>query len=92
MSFVSIPPENQPVKQRIEALGDRFQNINLAGEWTAPNHFLGDYPNIKWRRLKDIIPQDLRGCTVLEIGCAERHGFEYYRHAVSLRCPRYADR
>jgi tRNA (mo5U34)-methyltransferase len=69
ISSVSIPQERRSVKQRIEALGDWFQNINLAGEWTAPNHFLGDYPNIKWQCLKEFLPNDLRGCTVLEIGC-----------------------
>src|SRR5438270_2708997 len=32
------------LEQRIEALGPWFHNMNLAGIWTAPDHFLGDYP------------------------------------------------
>jgi tRNA (mo5U34)-methyltransferase len=36
---------------------------------TAPEHFLGDYPAVKWRRFSDAIPADLSGRTVLDIGC-----------------------
>ena len=36
---------------------------------TAPEHFLGDYPAIKWRTFADAIPQDLTGKSVLDIGC-----------------------
>ena len=36
---------------------------------TAPDHFLGDYPAIKWRRFADALPQDLGGRSVLDIGC-----------------------
>jgi tRNA (mo5U34)-methyltransferase len=43
--------------------------MQLNGIWTAPSHFLGDYPAIKWRRFQDAIPQDLTGQTVLDIGC-----------------------
>src|SRR5205085_1834474 len=54
---------------RAEALGPWFHNINLHGVWTAPDHFLGDYPNIKFKSFADAIPQDLTGKTVLDIGC-----------------------
>jgi tRNA (mo5U34)-methyltransferase len=57
------------IAQRIVELGDWFHNIDLQGHWTAPNHFLGDYPAIKWRRFANAIPTDLRGRTVLDIGC-----------------------
>src|SRR5256885_1284869 len=57
------------VRRRIAELGDWFQNLELAGIPTAPNHFLGDYPACKWRKFADAIPQDLRGQTVLDIGC-----------------------
>ncbi|MHB8283262.1 MAG: TIGR04290 family methyltransferase [Caulobacteraceae bacterium] len=57
------------VQARAGALGDWFHNINLNGALTAPNHFLGDYPNVKWRRFAHAIPQDLTGKTVLDIGC-----------------------
>jgi tRNA (mo5U34)-methyltransferase len=43
--------------------------MELAGVQTAPNHFLGDYPSIKWRKFAHAIPSDLRGRTVLDVGC-----------------------
>ena len=52
------------VRTRVAALGPWFHNMQLMGVWTAPDHFLGDYPNIKWRRYADAIPHDLRGMTV----------------------------
>jgi 2-polyprenyl-3-methyl-5-hydroxy-6-metoxy-1,4-benzoquinol methylase len=60
-----------------------------ADEWPANvlprNHFLGDYPNIKWRRLKELIPQDLKGRTVLEIGCnAGFYALEMKRRGADL--------
>jgi tRNA (mo5U34)-methyltransferase len=36
---------------------------------TAPEHFLGDYPNIKWQRFAHAVPEDLTGKSVLDIGC-----------------------
>ncbi|MBV8506661.1 MAG: DUF1698 domain-containing protein, partial [Alphaproteobacteria bacterium] len=36
---------------------------------TAPDHFLGDYPAVKWRRFSHSIPADLTGKAVLDIGC-----------------------
>src|SRR3954470_10226296 len=57
------------IPQRIAELGDWFHNINLRGYSTAPNHFLGDYPSIKWRTFAHAIPSDLHGRTVLDVGC-----------------------
>jgi tRNA (mo5U34)-methyltransferase len=57
------------IRARAAALGDWFHNIDLNGVPTAPNHFLHDYPNMKWRRFRHAIPQDLSGQTVLDIGC-----------------------
>jgi tRNA (mo5U34)-methyltransferase len=57
------------IRARIEALGPWFHNLVLAGVPTAPEHFLGDYPAEKWRRFAHAIPTDLRGRTVLDIGC-----------------------
>lgn len=57
------------IRQRIEALGPWFHNLDLNGVPTAPSHFLGDYPNIKWRRFADAVPRDLTGKSVLDIGC-----------------------
>jgi tRNA (mo5U34)-methyltransferase len=61
--------DHAAIPQRIAELGEWFHNIDLLGFPTAPHHFLGDYPSIKWRRFADAIPADLRGRTVLDIGC-----------------------
>lgn len=55
--------------QRIQDLGEWFHNINLKGVQTAPEHFLGDYPNVKWKALAPELPQDLAGATILDVGC-----------------------
>jgi len=57
------------IERRVRELGSWFQNMNLGGVQTAPQHFLGDYPNCKFRHFADAIPQDLSGKTVLDIGC-----------------------
>jgi tRNA (mo5U34)-methyltransferase len=57
------------LRRQIAALGPWFHNIDLAGVATAPDHFLGDYPTIKWRRFAHAIPDDLSGKSVLDIGC-----------------------
>ncbi|KAA1054239.1 TIGR04290 family methyltransferase [Azospirillum argentinense] len=57
------------IRARVAALGDWFHNIDLNGVSTAPDHFLHDYPNVKWRRFAHAVPQDLSGLTVLDIGC-----------------------
>jgi tRNA (mo5U34)-methyltransferase len=54
---------------RIAALGPWFHNLCLDGVFTAPHHFLGDYPQVKYSRFRDVIPADLRGKQVLDIGC-----------------------
>jgi tRNA (mo5U34)-methyltransferase len=57
------------IQRRIETLGPWFHNLDLNGVPTAPEHFLGDYPNVKWQRFAPAVPQDLTGKTVLDIGC-----------------------
>jgi tRNA (mo5U34)-methyltransferase len=57
------------IRQRVDALGPWFHNLDLKGVPTAPTHFLGDYPNVKWQRFSDVIPERLDGKTVLDIGC-----------------------
>jgi tRNA (mo5U34)-methyltransferase len=61
--------DSSTLAERIASLGDWFHNIDLNGVWTAPNHFLGDYPNVKWKRVGKAFPEDLRGASVLDIGC-----------------------
>jgi tRNA (mo5U34)-methyltransferase len=70
MSRRSMQDEAEALRRRAAELGPWFHNIEIApGVWTAPDHFLGDYPNVKWRRFADAIPADLSGLSVLDIGC-----------------------
>ncbi len=64
-----LTPDGGDLKARIEALGPWFHNMNLGGIWTAPDHFLGDYPNVKFQRFAPHLPEDLTGKSVLDIGC-----------------------
>ncbi len=59
----------EQIERRVHELGQWFHNLDLRGVKTAPDHFLGDYPAVKWRRFADAIPADLRGKSVLDIGC-----------------------
>jgi tRNA (mo5U34)-methyltransferase len=71
------------LRKRISALGTWFHNMDLAGVPTAPNHFLGDYPRVKWNRFAQAIPSDLSGRTVLDIGCnAGFHSLEMKRRGA----------
>ncbi len=57
------------IRRRVQELGDWFQNIDLKGVQTAPDHYLGDYPAAKWRLFAGSIPPDLRDKSVLDVGC-----------------------
>ena len=57
------------IRERVAALGPWFHNLDLNGVKTAPDHFLGDYPAVKWGHFADAIPADLSGKSVLDIGC-----------------------
>ena len=57
------------LRAEVEALAPWFHNIDLGGVETAPEHFLGDYPGFKFARFADLIPNDLTGKSVLDIGC-----------------------
>lgn len=59
----------QEIQAKVEALGPWFHNLNLHGVATAPKHFLGDYPAVKWKRFSGAIPADLSHKSVLDIGC-----------------------
>ncbi|KMO30235.1 SAM-dependent methyltransferase [Methylobacterium tarhaniae] len=60
----------QSLRRGAEALGPWFHNIEIApGLFTAPDHFLGDYPMVKWRSFADAVPADLTAKSVLDIGC-----------------------
>ena len=64
---VRLQPDE--IRRRAAALGEWFHNLDLGGVRTAPDHFLGDYPMVKWQRFQDALPADLTGKTVLDIGC-----------------------
>ena len=57
------------IAERVRALGPWFHNMELRGVQTAPDHFLGDFPQVKWRSFRDSLPADLTGQSVLDIGC-----------------------
>ena len=62
--------EDRSVRAQVDALAPWFHNIDLGdGVWTAPDHFLGDYPGFKFRRFAAALPADLTGKSVLDIGC-----------------------
>lgn len=57
------------LESRIQEIGPWFHNLRLKGIQTAPEHFLGDYPAVKFESFRSVIPEDMRGMTVLDIGC-----------------------
>jgi tRNA (mo5U34)-methyltransferase len=59
----------EQIQENVQKLGKWFHNIDLNGIQTAPDHFLGDYPNVKFQNFANAIPADLSGKTVLDIGC-----------------------
>jgi tRNA (mo5U34)-methyltransferase len=74
----------EAIRDRVRELGAWFHNLNLRGVQTAPDHFLGDYPAIKWERFAHAIPQDLTGRSVLDVGCnAGFYAIEMKRRGAS---------
>jgi tRNA (mo5U34)-methyltransferase len=61
--------DTEAIAARIVELGPWFHNMALGGVQTAPEHFLGDYPRVKYIRFQDALPRDLSGASVLDIGC-----------------------
>jgi tRNA (mo5U34)-methyltransferase len=61
--------EQQRIREELGRLGKWFHNLDLKGVRTAPDHYLGDYPRVKWSRFAHALPGDLRGKSVLDIGC-----------------------
>lgn len=60
---------DKELRSRIEELGPWFHNLRLNGVATAPEHFLGDYPAVKFASFRHVLPDDMHGMTVLDIGC-----------------------
>ena len=59
----------EALRQKIERLGPWFHNMRIGGFSTAPQHFLGDYPAVKFASFRHALPADMTGKTVLDIGC-----------------------
>jgi tRNA (mo5U34)-methyltransferase len=58
------------IQDEIKKMEPWFHNIHLPdGSQTSSRHFLGDFPNFKWEKIKNAIPEDLSGWKVLDIGC-----------------------
>lgn len=54
----------------IDSLKPWFHNIHLPdGTQTAPDHPLGDFPGNKWQTIEPLLPKNLEGWTVLDMGC-----------------------
>ena len=81
---VSQQSKEPALRQRIEALGPWFHNLRLHGIETAPEHFLGDYPEVKFASFRAALPEDMTGKSVLDIGCnAGFYSFEMKRRGAS---------
>jgi tRNA (mo5U34)-methyltransferase len=61
--------EQQTIAREVARRGTWFHNIDLHGVHTAPEHFLGDYPRVKWKDICKAFPEDLAGASVLDVGC-----------------------
>ena len=66
---VSSTMDKALLRRRIGELGPWFHNMRLDGVATAPEHFLGDYPEVKYRHFREVLPEDMTGLSVLDIGC-----------------------
>ena len=69
ISLSQIDVDECTLQQHIDSLRPWFHNLHLNGIQTAPNHFLGDYPEVKFAGFRHALPADLTGKTVLDIGC-----------------------
>jgi tRNA (mo5U34)-methyltransferase len=55
------------LSRTIRDLGPWYHNLNFGGIETNPPE--GDYPARRWQIFEKLVPNDLRGKTVLDIGC-----------------------
>ncbi len=62
------PLDRAILERRIRELGPWFHNMELGGVPTAPDHFLGDYPRVKFQGFAHALPTDMTGKSVLDIG------------------------
>jgi len=83
----SLQDERRAQRERqISELGPWFHNLRFEdGVQSAPNHFLGDFPSYKWERVAGLLPEDLHGCTALDVGCnAGFYSFELAKRGATV--------
>ena len=70
----------------INHLAPWFHNLHLPdGRETAPDHWLGDFPAVKWRQIAPYLATDLCGLSALDIGCnAGFYSFELARRGAQV--------
>ncbi len=74
---------DEELRLRIEEIGPWFHNLRLRGIATAPEHFLGNYPEVKFESFRSALPTDMTGKSVLDIGCnAGFYSFEMKRRGA----------
>lgn len=75
-----------PMPEQVEQLAPWFHNLHLPdGTQTAPDHPFGDFPTVQWRAIERIVPNDLRGWRVLDIGCnAGFYSCEFARRGAEV--------
>ncbi len=71
MSEAPLPilKDERLLQRRVDELGPWFHNMRLGNVQTAPHHFLGDYPELKYKRFREALPADMKGLSVLDVGC-----------------------
>ena len=75
--------QSKEISRRIAEMGEWFHNIDLKGVPTAPDHFLGDFPRVKWKSIEPALPADLKGASVLDVGCnAGFYSVELKKHGA----------
>jgi tRNA (mo5U34)-methyltransferase len=71
----------------VQELGPWFHNLRLGVDkavQTAPDHPLGDFPATFWQYFAHVVPTDLTGKSVLDIGCnAGFYSFEMKRRGAA---------
>lgn len=76
--------DRDAIERGVRERGDWFHNLDLHGVRTAPDHFLGDFPSVKWKRFAHTLPEDMTGMSVLDIGCnGGFYSFEMKRRGAS---------
>jgi tRNA (mo5U34)-methyltransferase len=82
----SVTTKDEDVAGTIRRLGPWFHNLHLPdGTQTAPNHFLGDFPQYKWEQIAGHLPADMKGWSVLDIGCnAGFYSFQLARRGATV--------